>query len=387
VLTFEQTEELVQFLDPAPDNAPPSICCLAPECLHEVNLPSDFAEMMVRLEDKAEFSITKSGYYFVFAVNCQHFAYKAEGQVTVVNPYGYVPGLDGKLLYVRPKQFYPILTLLYCLHCGLWLVGLLRHYKSTVNIQRLVIPSVLVLGFLEAALKTVDLWVYNSFSERNVWLSALALIAVCMRGALARILVLVVCKGWGVVSDKLSGHKKASVLGLFYFVIALLYYKIRQQIHGQGATLTLKHTFMSVSVPLSLIDSVFFSWTLYSLSQTKLMLETERQTYKLGLFRTLTVIMYSAIALALVILFSEGYDVSQLSHDGVWQRIWMYEASWNLVFWVVLVGVTFLWRPSPNSHLLATTQQIVSEDIDLEFESAEDQSNQIEMSSTLKPNY
>jgi hypothetical protein len=384
VLTLEQTEELVELLEQADDKVP-SICCVVPECVHEVNLPGDFAEMMVRLEDKAEFFITKSGYYFVFAVNCQHRAYRAEGQVTVINPYGYVPGVDGKLLYVRPTQFYPILTLLYFLHCGLWLVGLLRHYESTVNIQRLVIPSVLVLCFLEAGLKTDDLWVFNNSSERNGLLSALALIAVCMRGALARILVLVVCKGWGVVSDKLSGLKKASVLGLFYFVVALLYFKIRQQIHGQGATVNLKHTFMSVSVPLSLIDSIFFSWTLYSLSQTKLKLETERQTYKLGLFRTLTIIMYSAISFAVVILFAEGYDVSQLSHDGVWQRIWVYEASWNLVFWAVLVGVTFLWRPSPNSHLLATTQQIVSEDIDLEFESAEEQVSHIEMSSTFKP--
>lgn len=247
-------------------------------------------------------------------------------------------------------------------------------------IQRVVIPAVLVTGIFEAGLKAADFWVYNDSSEPNQFLSITATLAVSWKGALARILMIVVCKGWGVVSDKVSGLFKIIGLGCCYFGAATAYYKIRSQMHILGATEALKHSFMVAATPLSLIDSVFFSWTIYCLSQTKLKLEEEHQSYKLSLFRTLTFIMYSAVTIAVVMLFSEGYDVNRLNQNGVWQRIWIYEAGWNLIFCLVLIGITILWRPSENSHLLATTQQLVSEDIDLDFESV-GRSSHIEMSS------
>jgi hypothetical protein len=255
------------------------------------------------------------------------------------------------------------------------------YFKSTVMIQRLVIPAVLSTCVLEAALKAADLWIYNGSSELNQALSNAAIIAVCWRGALARILMIVVCKGWGVVSDRVKGTYLVGGLGICYFIAATAYYKTRLEIHYLGATADLKHTFMMASVPLSIIDSLFFSWTIYCLAETKLKLEEQHQTYKLGLFKTLTVIIYSAVAIAVFVLFSEGYDVSRLNQNGVWQHIWMYEAGWNLIFCIVLVGIAILWRPSSNSHLLATTQQLVSEDIDLDFESSsQNRGGQIELS-------
>lgn len=232
---------------------------------------------------------------------------------------------------------------------------------------------------LEAGLKAGDLWVINRTDVENGALSILSILAVSWKGALARMLMMVVCKGWGIVSDKVSGLCKIVGLGLGYFVAATAYYIVRQQIHDQGATADLKHTFMSVSVPLSVIDSIFFSWTIFCLSATKLELEAEHQSYKLSLFKYLTGIVYLAIGFAVVVLFMEGYDVGNLNQDGVWQRNWVYEAAWSIIFCLVLVGITVLWRPSSSSQLLATTQQLVSEDINLDFESAEDLGGQIEM--------
>mmetsp|Transcript_33382 Transcript_33382/g.58530 ORF Transcript_33382/g.58530 Transcript_33382/m.58530 type:complete len:458 (-) Transcript_33382:34-1407(-) len=382
ILTLPQTEELLDFLDVENSEYSQNICCVGATCVGELNLPSEFNEAVLKLEDKATYSITESAYYFVFAVNCAPIKYQLVGSASVINPYGYVPGVDGRLLF-----FYPTIMLLYILHLAVWAMWLLKYFKTAINIQRIVIPTVIAVCVLEAALKAADFWVYNDSSVRSDFLSTSAIVAVCWRGALARFLMLCVCKGWGVVTDKIPSLIKASLLSISYFIVSIAYYKVRQQLHGQVATADLKHTFMMVSVPLSVIDTIFFSWTLQSLNATKVKLEIDHQAFKLRLFNILTYLIYSAIGSAVVILFFEGYDVSRINQEGVWQRIWIYEASWNVIFWVVLIGVTILWKPNKHSHLLATTQQIVSEDIDLEFESAEEQNSAIEMSVTVKPIY
>mmetsp|Transcript_28675 Transcript_28675/g.51054 ORF Transcript_28675/g.51054 Transcript_28675/m.51054 type:complete len:452 (-) Transcript_28675:746-2101(-) len=375
VLTLEQTDEVFEYLGESlvTDR---SICCTGLLCQGELSMPSGLEKSALRIEKDAEFTIEESGYYYIIAVNCQQIEYSLSGTVEIINPYGYLPGVDGMLL-----AFYPALAAFYTVHSLLWFIWLMRYWKSTVMIQKAVIPAVLLTCILESGLKAADFWVFNEYSVQNGTLATTAILAVSWKGALARILMLVVCKGWGVVSDTVSGILKIAGLGCAYFGAATAYFKIRQQIHAQGATAILKHTFMVTSVPLSIIDSIFFSWTIYCLSHTKQKLEDEHQTYKLGLFRILSLVLYSAVGIAVIVLFSEGYDVSRLNQNGVWQRIWMYEAAWNIIFCLVLVGITILWRPSSSSQLLATTQQLVSEDIDLDFESSEDRGGNIEMSS------
>jgi hypothetical protein len=97
---MEETELVLQNLV---DEAGYShnICCQGPDCRSELLLPSGLEGAAVVVEDYAEFSIEASGYYYVLAVNCQMTTYTLTGTAEVINPYGYVPGVDAMLLLVR----------------------------------------------------------------------------------------------------------------------------------------------------------------------------------------------------------------------------------------------------------------------------------------------
>jgi hypothetical protein len=201
------------------------------------------------------------------------------------------------------------------------------------------------------------LWIYNGSGELNQVLSYAAIAAVCWRRTLARVLMIVVCKGEGV-SDRVKGGYLLGALSVIYYCAAALYYVTRLQMHYLGATADLKHMFWIASFVLYTLSHSFFLWAMYSIGKTTFQLQLEGQTYKLSLLRILTIIVYTAFAISVPAQGIENYSSNRLNQNGVWQHIWMYEAGWNLMFCIVLVVVAILWRPSSNNHLLVTQQQV-----------------------------
>lgn len=100
IITHEEADQLFEYLNGM--DLYRGICCTANgECAVDLNLPSNLAKVVMKLEAKATFMVEESGYFYILAVNCHMTPLIIEGTIDVVNPYGYVPGIDGKLLVVR----------------------------------------------------------------------------------------------------------------------------------------------------------------------------------------------------------------------------------------------------------------------------------------------
>lgn len=101
VLTHEETQDLFEYFEQQETDR--NICCIEAECSNELAIPSEFQKSNFRLEAKAEFLVEESGYFYIFAINCQQVEYTLDGTVDILNPYGYVPGVDGMLLLVTSR--------------------------------------------------------------------------------------------------------------------------------------------------------------------------------------------------------------------------------------------------------------------------------------------
>jgi len=94
--------------------------------------------------------------------------------------------------------FYGVLGIFYLLFGILWLVLMVCHYKDILRLQ-FWIGAVIGLGELEMAVSYADLYSLNNHGLRSQSLMIASKIIYSSKNTLARLLVLVVAMGYGVV--------------------------------------------------------------------------------------------------------------------------------------------------------------------------------------------
>ncbi len=115
------------------------------------------------------------------------------GTSTFINAHGYLSAELYPLL-----RFYGAMGLVYLGTGLLWLVLMLCYYRDLLPLQ-FWISAVVALGMLEMAVSFGDLEYLNKNGQRSQFLLVLAKILFSGKNTLARLLVLIVCMGYGVV--------------------------------------------------------------------------------------------------------------------------------------------------------------------------------------------
>jgi hypothetical protein len=46
------------------------------------------------------------------------------------------------------------------------------------------------------------------------------------------------------------------------------------------------------------------------------------------------------------------------NEDKRWDTLWAFEGMWHVIYFVVLVAIAFLWRPSANATAYAYSEQL-----------------------------
>ncbi|TRY80974.1 hypothetical protein TCAL_02964 [Tigriopus californicus] len=279
-------------------------------------------------------------------------SFNAVVDVEMIGPHGYLSVVDFPLL-----PFYGIMCGLYILMGLAWLILCARHWRDLLRIQ-FWIGGVIFLGMLEKAMFLAEFSNINTHGLETRGLILAAEIVSCAKRSLARMLVIIVSLGFGIVKPRLGPtlHRVVGIGGL-YFVLASIesYLRIMKPKNDVSGTA------LMAGIPLAVIDSSICWWVFSALIQTTRTLRLRRNVVKLSLYRHFTnTLVFAVMASVIFMLWSIKYHkLEECLRD--WRDLWVDDAFWHLLFSIILVMIMFLWRPSQNNQRYAFTPLLDSE--------------------------
>ncbi|XP_071159236.1 transmembrane protein 87A-like [Mytilus edulis] len=256
----------------------------------------------------------------------------------------YISAVDWPLLI-----FYGVMGIVYIMYGLVWLVLLACSWRDLLRIQFWV-GGVILLGMLEKAVFYGEYQSVSSTGKSVPGAIVFAELVSCVKRALARMLVIIVSLGFGIVKPRLGAafHKVLFVGGLYF---------ISSSIEGCYRALNPNQvnnsTLLILNIPLAVVDAVICWWIFSSLVQTTRTLRLRRNVVKLSLYRHFTnLLIFAVLSSVIFMLWSlVTHKLKKCITD--WEEIWIDDAFWHLLFSVILLVMMFLWRPSANSQRYA----------------------------------
>ncbi|CAK1540721.1 unnamed protein product [Leptosia nina] len=272
--------------------------------------------------------------------------YKANVHIEMVAPSGYLSAAIWPLL-----PFFGVMCGVYAVLCAGWLIVCGLQWRDLLRIQYW-IGGVALLGMVESA---TYYGVYSSINSTglfspNVYMFA-EWVSVAKR-ALARMLVIIVSLGFGIVKPRLGPALQRVVgTGALWALLAGIeaWLRLHHKADDSNRDLLLSEA------PLSLLDSAICWWVFVSLAHTMRTLQLRRNTIKLSLYRHFTnTLIFAVIASVIFMLYSlKSYRIQFCITE--WKEVWMDEAYWHILFAGVLTVIMVLWRPTNNNQRYAFT--------------------------------
>nr|XP_015218474.1 PREDICTED: transmembrane protein 87B isoform X1 [Lepisosteus oculatus] len=265
-------------------------------------------------------------------------------QVTMKGSHGYISVTEWPLMI-----FYMVMCIIYILYGVLWFLWSACYWKDLLRIQ-FWIAAVIFLGMLEKAVFCAEYQNTNIVGSASQGLLIFAELISALKRTLARLLVIIVSLGYGIVKPRLGTVMHRVVgLGVLYFIFAAVEGVLR--ITGaKDSDLALL-----ASIPLALLDSGLCWWIFVSLAQTLKTLKLRRNPVKLSLYRHFTNTLIFAIIASIIFMIwtTKKFRLADCQSD--WRELWVDEAFWRFLFSIMLLVIMFLWRPSANNQRYAFT--------------------------------
>nr|XP_045740506.1 transmembrane protein 87B isoform X2 [Mirounga angustirostris] len=275
--------------------------------------------------------------------------------LSMIGPHGYISASDWPLMI-----FYMVMCIVYILYGVLWLMWSACYWKDILRIQ-FWIAAVIFLGMLEKAVFYSE---YQNISSTGLSTQGLLIFAElisAVKRTLARLLVIIVSLGYGIVKPRLGTVMHRVVgLGILYFIFAAIE-GVMRVIGANDSDLVLL-----ASLPLSLLDSGLCWWIFISLAQTMKTLRLRKNTVKFSLYRHFTNTLIFAVLASIVFMVwtTKTFRIAKCQSD--WMERWVDDAFWSFLFSLILIVIMFLWRPSANNQRYAFMPLIDDSDDEIE---------------------
>uniref|UniRef100_A0A3B4TPN6 Transmembrane protein 87B n=1 Tax=Seriola dumerili TaxID=41447 RepID=A0A3B4TPN6_SERDU len=163
-----------------------------------------------------------------------------------------------------------------------------------------------------------------------------------LKRTLARLLVIIVSLGYGIVPRLGTVMHRVVGLGILYFSFA----SIEGVLRITGA----KDSDLALlaNIPLALLDSSLCWWISF-LAQTIKTLKLRRNPVKLSLYRHFTnTLIFAVISIIFMGWTAKKFRLADCQSD--WIELWVEDAFWRFLFSIILLVIMFLWRPSANNQ-------------------------------------
>ncbi|XP_029328771.1 transmembrane protein 87B isoform X1 [Mus caroli] len=275
--------------------------------------------------------------------------------LSMVGPHGYISASDWPLMI-----FYMVMCIVYILYGVLWLLWSACYWKDILRIQ-FWIAAVIFLGMLEKAVFYSEYQNINSTGLSTQGLLIFAELISAVKRTLARLLVIIVSLGYGIVKPRLGTVMHRVIgLGLLYLIFAAIE-GVMRVIGANDSDLVLL-----ASLPLSLLDSGLCWWIFISLAQTMKTLRLRKNTVKFSLYRHFTNTLIFAVLASIVFMVwtTKTFRIAKCQSD--WMELWVDDAFWSFLFSLILIVIMFLWRPSANNQRYAFMPLIDDSDDEVE---------------------
>ncbi|XP_041668677.1 transmembrane protein 87A-like isoform X1 [Cheilinus undulatus] len=273
-------------------------------------------------------------------------------KVEMKGPHDYSSPADWPLM-----MFFMVMCIVYVLFGALWLLWCACYWRDLLRIQ-FWIGAVIILGMLEKAVFYSE---YQSIRYKGDYVQGAVIFAEllsALKRSLARILVLIVSLGYGIVRPRLGTtvHRLVAV-GLLYLIFSSVEGVLRVT-GGFYGTVALV-----ANLSLSLIDSCVMWWIFISLSQTTRLLKLRRNVVKLSLYQHFTnTLIFSVVASIIFIIWTtKVFKLVDCQRQG-WRDLWVDDAFWRLLFSTILLVIMVLLRPSANSQRFSHSPLIDEDD-------------------------
>ncbi|KAL3050163.1 transmembrane protein 87A isoform X1 [Trematomus bernacchii] len=245
--------------------------------------------------------------------------------------------------------FYMVMCIVYILYALLWFIWAACYWKDLLRIQ-FWIAGVIFLGMVEKAVFCAEYENTNTVGSASPGLLIFAELVSALKRTLARLLVIIVSLGYGIVKPRLGQVMHRVVgLGVLYFAFASIEGVLR--ITGgrdNGTTLI-------TEIVLAVLDSCNIWFIFVSLAQTIKTLKLRRNPVKLSLYRHFTNTLIFAVIASVIFMgwIAKKFRLADCQSD--WIELWVEDAFWRFLFSVILLVIMFLWRPSANNQRYAFT--------------------------------
>ncbi|KAF7660612.1 hypothetical protein LDENG_00278900 [Lucifuga dentata] len=250
--------------------------------------------------------------------------------------------------------FYMVMCIVYILYALLWFMWAACYWKDLLRIQ-FWIAGVIFLGMVEKAVFCAEYENTNAVGSASPSLLIFAELVSALKRTLARLLVIIVSLGYGIVKPRLGivMHRVVG-LGVLYFAFASIEGVLR--IAGSEDDGPVIVNVVSAIV-LAVIDSCCLC-----LAQTIKTLKLRRNPIKLSLYRHFTNTLIFAVLASIVFMgwTAKKFRLAECQSD--WIELWVEDAFWRFLFSVILLVIMFLWRPSANNQRYAFTPLIDDSD-------------------------
>ncbi|XP_013920470.1 PREDICTED: transmembrane protein 87A [Thamnophis sirtalis] len=261
--------------------------------------------------------------------------------VEVIGPYEYLSLSDYPLMI-----FFMVMCIVYVLFGVLWFAWSACYWRDLLRIQ-FWIGTVILLGMLEKAVFYAEFQNIRHTGKSVREALILAELLSALKRSLARILVIIVSLGYGIVKPRLGVtlHKVIAAGALY-----LLFSGMEGVLRVTGA----QNDLASLAfIPLAFLDTALCWWIFISLTQTMKLLKLRKNVVKLSLYRHFTNTLILAIAASIVFIIWTTLKFRLMDCKSDWQELWVDDAIWRLLFSMILFVIMILWRPSANNQRFA----------------------------------
>ncbi|XP_042034490.1 transmembrane protein 87B-like isoform X2 [Salvia splendens] len=323
--------------------------------------------------EPSSLQITKTGMYNLYFIHCDPRLKEVyvEGNSVWKNPTGYLPGRMAPLM-----RFYGFMSLAFVLLGVFWFSQYARFWREVLPLQNC-ITLVITLGMFEMALWYFDYAEFNETGTRPTGITIWAVTFGTVKRTVARLVLLIVSMGYGVVRPTLGGlTSKVMLLGGTFF-LATEVLEIIENV-GTVSDRSGKARLFFV-LPVAILDAFFILWIFTSLSSTLNKLQARRLTAKLDIYRKFTNALAIAVIVSVGWICYELYFKSNDVYNEQWQNAWIIPAFWQVLSFSLLCVICALWAPSKNSMRYAYSS------VDAEEELYKDDTLKLIKPSTLIP--
>uniref|UniRef100_A0A8B9H7W4 Transmembrane protein 87B n=1 Tax=Astyanax mexicanus TaxID=7994 RepID=A0A8B9H7W4_ASTMX len=260
--------------------------------------------------------------------------------VVMKGDHGYISVTEWPLMI-----FYMVMCIVYILFALLWFIWASCYWKDLLRIQ-FWIAGVIFLGMVEMAVFCAEYENTNAVGSASQGLLVFAELISALKRTLARLLVIIVSLGYGIVKPRLGTVMHRVVgLGVLYFAFAAIEGVLR--ITGgrdNGPALI-------TAIVLAVFDSsAIWFISFHFLAQTIKTLKLRRNPVKLSLYRHFTNTLIFAVIASIIFMVwtTKKFRLADCQAD--WMELWVDDAFWRFLFSIILLVIMFLWRPSANNQ-------------------------------------